>query len=68
MIWRILNIVLMTDKNTIVERDRFREVDSRRGGRSIELLNEFKKLSIENKFILDTTSLGKEEIVKIMEV
>lgn len=59
-------IVLMADKNTILERDISRDVDCRMGDRSIELLNEYKKLNIENKYILDTTSLSKEEILKII--
>lgn len=57
-------IVLMADKNTILERDSSREIDCRMGERSIELLNEYKKLNIENKYILDTTSLNKEEILR----
>lgn len=55
-------IVLMADKNTILERDSYREPDCRMGERSIELLNEFMNLNIEDKYVLDTRSLSKDEI------
>jgi len=55
-------IVLMADKNTILERDRYREPDCIMDERSIELLNEFMNLNIEDKYVLDTRSLSKDEI------
>lgn len=52
----------MADKNTILERDSYREPDCRMGERSIELLNEFMNLNIEDKYVLDTRSFSKDEI------
>lgn len=54
--------VLLADKNTILQRDNSREPECRMGERSIELLNDFRNLNIEDKYIIDTTSLSKNEI------
>ena len=57
-------VVLLADEDTIRERDSMREVDCRMGERAITLLKQFKGLNIEEKFILDTTNLSKEQVVR----
>lgn len=53
--------VLITDENTIINRDKMRTLDCQMGERSIILLNEFKMMNYSEKFYLDTTFLSEEE-------
>lgn len=55
--------VLMADENTIRERDSNRDVHERMGERAIILLKELKEMNIEEKYILDTTNLSKDQVV-----
>lgn len=59
-------IVLITDEETILKRDKERIKDCRMGERCIILLNKFKNYNFEEKYFLDTTNLTiKETIGKI---
>ena len=57
-------IVLLVDKNTIVERDNLRDIDCRMGERSLILLNEFINQNYNSNYILDSSNLSINETVK----
>lgn len=56
--------VLLTDENTVVERDNLREPDCRMGERSLVLLREFKKENYDDKYILNSSNLSIDETLK----
>lgn len=60
-------IVLITDEETILDRDNERIKDCRMGERCIILLNKFKNYDFEKRYFLDTTNLTIEEIIKRIE-
>ena len=59
-------VVLLTDKETIVKRDKQRIEENQMGERSLILLEKFKKENFNNRFILDTTQLTIEQTVNII--
>lgn len=59
-------IVLLTDEQTIIDRDNLRPVDCRMGERSIILLNKFKDQNYDHKYVLDTSLLSIEETANII--
>lgn len=56
-------MVLLVDEEILVERDKLRPIDCRMGERCKVLLNEFKEMNYDTKYILDTTNLNIEEVV-----
>lgn len=56
--------VLLTDKETIVKRDKERPLDCQMKDRSLILLQEFIDCNYDEKYILDTSNLTIEETVK----
>ena len=61
--YNIKFVVLMVDENTLIERDNLRPLDCQMGERCKVLLNEFKDMNYDTKYILDTTNLNIEEVV-----
>lgn len=60
-------IVLITDKETILLRDKEKPEDCQMKERCITLLNNFKNTKYEKDYFLDTTNLSIEETVDIIE-
>ena len=56
--------VLLTDKETIVKRDKERPIDCQMGERSLILLQQFIDCNYDKKYILDTSNLTIDETVK----
>ena len=56
-------VVLLTDEETILKRDRERPEDCQMKERCIVLLNSFKNKNFDNNHILDTTNLSIDETV-----
>ena len=56
-------VVLLTDEETIVKRDKQRIEENQMGKRSLILLKQFKEEPFNSKFILDTTKLTIEDVV-----
>lgn len=56
--------VLLTDKETIVKRDKERPIDCQMGERSLILLQQFIDCNYNKKYILDTSNLTIDETVK----
>lgn len=55
--------ILITDEETLINRDKMRPSDCQMGERSIILLNEFRMHVYDKKYYLDTTLLNIEETV-----
>lgn len=55
--------ILVVDEETIIKRDKMRQIDCQMGERSVLLLNEFKAMGYSKKYYLDTTFLNVEETV-----
>ena len=60
-------VVLLTDENTLLLRDKKRPEDCQIQERCITLLNNFKKNNYNKENILDTTNLSINETVTIIE-
>ena len=61
-------VVLLSNEETIVKRDKERIEENQMGERSLILLKQFKEEQFDNKFILDTTNLTIEDVTnKIIE-
>ncbi len=65
--FKIKFVVLMTDEETIIKRDKERPLDWQMGKRSLVLLNEFKNMNYDKKYILDTSKLSVEATARIIE-
>lgn len=59
-------IILISETNTLIERDKRRPVDCQMGNRCLILLENFKQKYLNSKNFLDTTSLTVEEIVNLI--
>lgn len=59
-------VVLLTDEQTIVKRDKLRPVENQMGKRSLVLLQEFKSKNYDSDYILNTSNLSIEESVNII--
>jgi predicted ABC-type ATPase len=55
--------ILVVDEETIIKRDKMRQLDCQMGERSVLLLNEFKAMDYSKKYYLDTTLLNIEKTV-----
>ena len=60
-------IVLISDEETILSRDKQRPIDSQMNERCIILLNNFKNTNYEKDYFLDTTNLSIYETVETIE-
>lgn len=65
---KIKFIVLMTDENTLLQRDKERPVDCRMGERCITLLNSFKNKNYHMSNVLFTTNLSIDETIRGIEM
>ena|SRR5574344_2239360 len=54
-------VVLLTDEDTIIKRDKLRSDDCQMKERALILLRNMKENNFENKYILDTSKLSIEE-------
>lgn len=59
-------IILISETNILIERDKKRPVDCQMGNRCLILLENFKQKYLNSKNFLDTTSLTVEEIVNLI--
>ena len=59
-------IVLLVDEETLLKRDSERPEDCQMKERCIELLNEFKECNYDSKYIIDTSNISIEDIVKLI--
>ena len=59
-------IILISETNILIERDKKRPVDCQMGNRCLILLEYFKQKYLNSKNFLDTTSLTVEEIVNLI--
>lgn len=59
-------IVLLVDEETLLKRDSERPEDCQMKERCIELLNEFKEYNYDSKYIIDTSNITVDEIVKLV--
>lgn len=53
----------MVDEETIIKRDKERPEDCRMGERSLILLNEFKEINYNERYIFDTTNMSIDKTV-----
>ena len=60
-------VVLLTDKTTLLDRDKQRPVDFQMNDRCLVLLNDFKNYNYNSKNILDTSNLSINETVNVIE-
>ena len=60
-------VVLFTNEETLLARDRKRPEDCRMNERCIVLLNSFKNKNYDKNNILDTTDLSVEKTIRIIE-
>ena len=65
--YEIKFILLMTDENTLLLRDRKRQEDCQMKERCIVLLNNFKNKKFSKQNILDTTNLSIDETINCVE-
>ena len=63
---KIKYIVLMAGEDTILKRDNSRELDCRMGEKTLDMLDQFRKLNIDKKYILDTSNLNEEDTLNII--
>ncbi|MCR5483483.1 MAG: AAA family ATPase [Bacilli bacterium] len=59
-------IVLLVDEEKLLKRDSERPEDCQMKERCIELLNEFKEYNYDSKYIIDTSNISIEHIVKLI--
>ena len=59
-------VILLTDENTLINRDKTRPKDMQMNERCIILLKSFKEKNFEKRYILDTTNLSVDETVTII--
>lgn len=64
--YKIVLKVLLTDKNTLLERDKEREEDCQMKERCLVLLNQFKNYNFDKKDIIDTSNLTVKEITNLL--
>lgn len=57
-------VVLYTDKETLLKRDKLRPDDCQMGERCLILLNKIMNAKFDSQFLLDTTSLTIEDAIK----
>ncbi len=62
--YEIIFRCLLVDEKTIIKRDLLRPEDCQMHGRSIILLNEFKKYNYDKKYIIDSSNITIEETVE----
>lgn len=60
-------VVLLSNEETILERDKQRPLDCQMNERCITLLNNFKNTNYEKDYFLDTTNLSVDETVANIE-
>lgn len=60
-------VVLLTDKTTLLDRDKQRPVDFQMNDRCLVLLNDFKNYNYNSKNILDTSNLSINETANSIE-
>jgi len=60
-------IVLISNEETLLERDRQRPLDCQMNERCVILLNNFKNTNYGKNYFLDTTNLSVEETTNIIE-
>ena len=60
-------LVLMTDEETLLKRDKERPEDCQMKERCLVLLNSFKQKGFDERFVLDTTNLTVEQCVEIIK-
>ena len=56
--------VLLVDENILLKRDLERPKDCQMGNRCIQLLNEFRNYNYDEKYIIDTSKLSIDEVIK----
>lgn len=64
---RIIYVILLTDQETLVTRDRQRPSDEQMGERSIILLQEFKEAIQDTRHVLYTGHLSVQQIDTVIE-
>ena len=64
--YKIVFKVLLTDENTLLERDKEREEDCQMKERCLVLLNQFKNYNFDKKDIIDTSNLTVKEITNLL--
>ena len=60
-------IVLLANEDTLLLRDKKRDVDCQMGERCVTLLNKFKNENFNNKNIIDTSNLSFDDTINIIE-
>lgn len=60
-------IVLIVDKDILIQRDKQRPLDYQMNERCLVLLEKFKNMNFNKNYFLDTTNLSVEEIINIIE-
>jgi 2-phosphoglycerate kinase len=63
---KVKYIVLISKEDELIKRDGERILEHRMGKRVLELLNEFRRLKIESKYIIDTTEMCVDDIVNMI--
>ncbi|MCZ8517873.1 AAA family ATPase [Paenibacillus mucilaginosus] len=63
----VVYVVLRADPETLLKRDRLRLPEHQMGERCLILLREFEASGVDPKHILDTSSMGEEDVVRVME-
>lgn len=64
--YNIKFVVLMADEDTILKRDKSRDIEDRMNERCILLLNEFKKYNYDDKYIIDTTKISIDDRINMI--
>lgn len=57
-------VMLMADEETIRKRDGSRNSNEREGERAVQLLKKFKEMNIGDKYVINTSNMSREEIIK----
>ncbi len=65
--YQIKFIILLSDKDTLLSRDKLRPLDCQMGNRCTILLENFIAKYPDSKHILDTSNLSIDDIVKLIE-
>ena len=60
-------IVLIVDKNILIQRDKQRPSDCQMNERCLVLLEKFKSMNFDGDYFLDTSNLSISEIINIIE-
>jgi 2-phosphoglycerate kinase len=64
---KVVYVILWTDKNTLIKRDKMRIPENRMGERSLKLFDEFMMSGLDEKHFLNTSKMNAVDISSVVD-